>query len=180
MIECRTHLTKRNIRALAKYHTKNLSKNKWKSILIFSLGIILLIVSMVNSYGLWMKYHETKSIFYITLKSSILYMLSFVILHTSIWGTTQKLYIELSSYFTKQNADFIDYRISDKGIILTLTTNSTLHEWNTIHLIEADSNYYYFTCNGKCSIIDKRNMNSDIQKMFESMIFEKGIRFETF
>lgn len=178
MIECRTFLTNRNIKALAKYYSKKIKKNKWKSILIFLLGIFLLVVSIVNSYGLWMKYHEIKSVFYIILKSSVLYILSFIILHTSIWGTTQKLYVELNSYFAKLMAEFIDYTISDKGISLTITKNTTLHEWDSITLIESDRNYYYFTCNEKCSIIDKKDMNLNIQNVFESMILEKSIPFK--
>ena len=176
-IECRTILTRKNIRSLAKYHTNKQKKNKWKSIFIFFLGIFLLIVSMINSYGLWMKYHEIKSISYVILKSSVLYILSFIILHTSIWGTTQKLYIELNNYFSRQNAKFIDYTISEEGIILTLTGTSTVYDWNSISLIESDSNYYYITCNDKCSIIDKKDMSSVSQQTFESIIFENNILF---
>ena len=176
-IECRTILTRKNIRSLAKYHTNKQKKNKWKSIFIFFLGIFLLIVSMINSYGLWMKYHEIKSISYVILKSSVLYILSFIILHTSIWGTTQKLYIELNNYFSRQNAKFIDYTISEEGIILTLTESSTLYDWNSISLIESDSNYYYFTCNGKCSIIDKKDITVSSQQAFELLISENNIPF---
>ena len=173
---CRTLLTRKTVRALAKYHTKN-NNNKRKSIFIFLLGIFLLIVSMINSYGLWMKYHELKSISYIILKSSVLYMLSFVILHTSIWGSTQKLYIELNNYFSRQKAKYIDYTISEEGITLTLTNNSTLYNWSSISLIEFDNNYYYFTCDGKCSIIDKKDMNSFSLQAFESLISENNISF---
>ena len=177
MIECKTFLTNKTIRALAKYHTKRIKKNKWKSILIFLLGIFLLVFSIVNSYGLWMKYHEIKSHIYIIMKSSVLYILSFVILHTSIWGTTQKLYIELNNYFTTLMAEFIDYTISDKGISLTIAKNTTLHDWKSITLIESDNSFYYFTCHEKDSIIDKKNMSSDVQNSFEQMILEKNVTF---
>lgn len=43
-----------------------------------------------------MKYDETKSIFYSILKITVLYLLSFVILHTGFWGKTQKLDVELT------------------------------------------------------------------------------------
>lgn len=175
MIECRTFLTNKNIRALAKYHTKKAPKNKRKSILIFLLGIFLLVISIVNSYGLWLKYHEIKPYIYIIIKSSVLYMLSFVILYTSIWGTTQKLYVELNNYFEKLGAEFIDYTISDNGINLIITKNSTLYDWKSITLIESDDNFYYFTCHGKHSIIDKKNMNSDVQNIFQQMILEKKL-----
>ena len=75
-------------------------------------------------------------------------------------------------------AEFIHYTISDKGISLTITKNTTLHEWDSITLIESDRNYYYFTCNEKCSIIDKKDMNLNIQNVFESMILEKSIPFK--
>ena len=177
MIECRTFLTNKNIRALAKYHTKKIKKQKWKSILIFLLGLFLLVISIVNSYGLWMKYHEIKPYIYIIAKSSVLYILSFVILHTSIWGATQKLYVELNSYFTKLMAEFIDYTISDKGISLTITQSTTFHDWNSITLIESDDSFYYFTCHGKHSIIDKKGMSPAIQNTFEQMISEKNVHF---
>ena len=65
MMKSRTDLTNKNIRALAKYHSRKTKKNKKKSILTFILGLFLLAVSTVNAYGLWMKYHEAKSILYI-------------------------------------------------------------------------------------------------------------------
>ena len=176
-IECRTLLTSKNVRALAKYHTKNKKDNKRKSRFIFLLGVFLLIVSIINSYGLWMKYLEIKSISYIILKSSVLYILSFVILHTSIWGSTQKLYIELNNYFSRQKAKFIDYTISEEGITLTLVNNSTLYNWNSISMIESDNNYYYFTCDGKCSIIDKKDMSSVSLQAFELLISKNNISF---
>lgn len=177
MMNCRTDLTNKNIRALAKYHSRKTKKNKKKSILIFILGLFLLAVSTVNAYGLWMKYHEAKSILYIISKSSVLFFLSFVILHTSIWGTTQRLYVELNNYFTKLKADFIDYEISNAGITLVLKEQSTLHAWNSISSVEYDSNYYYFACDKKYSIIAKNKMDSDMQKTFEAMLLEKNIPF---
>lgn len=74
--------------------------------------------------------------------------------------------------------EFIDYTISDKGITLTITKNSTLYKWSSISLIESDSNYYYFTCKERCSIISKYEMNSETQNSFETLMQEKGVPFE--
>lgn len=170
MIECKTFLTNKNIRALAKYHTKKIKKNHLKSILIFLLGIILLIFSIINSYGLWMKYHETKSIMYIIIKSSVLFLLSLIILHTSIWGTTQKLYLELKKYFTAIEAQHINYVISDLGIRMTINNNSTSYQWNEIDQVNSDNSYFYFTCNNKHSLIEKGSLTAEEISQIEHWI----------
>lgn len=170
MIECKTFLTNRNIKALAKYHTQKIKKSRWKSILIFLLGIFLLIFSIINSYGIWMKYHETKSIIYILLKSSVLFILSLIILHTNIWGTTQKLYLELKKYFSGNQAKYIDYIISNDGIEMIINNTSTLYKWNSIDQIESDRYFFYFTCNDKHSLIEKKALSSEEISQIENWI----------
>lgn len=96
MITCRTPLTRRTIRALAAFH----AKKSPKSILISATGGFLFLLSLINAYGLWMKYYGNASLLFIFSKSAVLILLSLVLLYTGIRGKTQKLYLELKDYFS--------------------------------------------------------------------------------
>mgnify|MGYP003294077189 CR=1 FL=1 len=170
MIVCSTDLSKKNIKALAKYHTSKTKTRSKKRVLTAVFGIFVFVVSLINAYGIWLKYSETESVIYILSKSSLLFILSLIIIHTSIWGAARKLYLDLNKYFTGFQASSIDYVITDEGIKMTITKNTTFYEWSVIDNIEADNNYYFFTCNGKHSIIDKNSLTSNDILMFEDLI----------
>lgn len=109
----------------------------------------------------------------ILLKSSVFVILSSIILITSIKGAQHNLYRELKQYFMQTNAKYIDYIISNNGIRLTINDNSTMYEWIVIEHIESDTAFYYFSSQGKHSIISKKSMSSKDITMFDNLIKKK-------
>lgn len=156
MIKCRTQIDKPTIKALAKYHMSRQKMSNRKRIFLTCLGAFLLIISLINAYGIWMKYHETESILIILLKSSVLFLMSCMILVSNLKSTEQNLYRELKSYFKKTGTKYIDYMIFDHGIQMQSLDKVTMYEWDKIDHVESDLNYIYFSCDDKHSIISKR------------------------
>lgn len=173
LITCRTTLDNNSIKALANYHFTHKKDAKRKRIFTFSLGLFLLALSIINAYGCWLKYHETESILTIVLKSSVLFIFSFIILFTGNNGSEHNLYRELKQYFAKTNTTYIDYAITDDGIQIIINDNHTLCNWESINRIESNENYYYFSSDGKHSIISKKEIPEKTLFMIDTLIKEK-------
>ena len=163
MITCRTPLTRRTIRALAAFH----AKKSPKSILISVTGGCLFLLSLINAFGLWMKYYGNASLLFIFSKSAVLILLSLVLLYTGIRGKTQKLYLELKGYFSETKSEYIDYIISDTGITMILNGNQSFYPWDTVESMESDSRYFYFTCSGRHILIDKSSFSQEDESILK-------------
>lgn len=170
LITCRTTIDNNSIKALANYHFAHKKNEKRKRIVTFAFGIFLLLLSSINAYGCWLKYHETESFLTIVLKSSVLFLFSFIILYTGIKGSEHNLYRELKQYFKKTNTKYIDYTLADDGIHIIINDNRTLCNWESINRFESDENYYYFSCDEKHSIISKKNIPEKTLFMIDTLI----------
>ena len=171
MVCCRTNVTNNMIQSLAKYHLKHKKNAKRNRVISISWSIVLLLISLINAYGHWMKSFGTEPIFTLLIKSSLFVILSIAILCMSISGSIN-LTRELSLYFTKTNTKFFDYIIDDKGIQLIINGNSFLYYWTQIDHIESDDTYFYFSCGEKHSIIDKKTISSTNLERIEKLIDE--------
>lgn len=172
MIRCRTAIDNNMIKALTNYHTTTKKTGNVKQIALFILGIIFLIFSIINAYGLWQKYYGSESILLIIMRASIFIILSLFIIYSGFKGSTHKLYRELQQYFKKSGAKYIDYIIDNNGIKMKINDSVTLYEWNVIDHIESDDNFYYFSSNGKHSIIDKNPISPENISLLENLIGE--------
>lgn len=172
MIQCRTIINNKVIKSLANYHSIIQKSSKKKQISLFILGIIFLIFSTINAFGLWQKYYGSESIPVIIIRSSIFILLSVFIIYSSIKGSTYKLSHELKQYFKKNGIDYIDYIINNDGIKMIINNNITTYKWNVIEHIKSDDNFYYFSSNGKHSIIDKKTISPENISLFENLIKE--------
>lgn len=170
MITCRTTINNNSIKALANYHFSQKKEKKSKRIATFVFGLFLLLLSTINAYGCWLKYHETESFLTIVLKSSVLFLFSFIILYTGIKGSEHNLYRELKQYFKKTNTKYIDYKLSDDGIHIIINDNLTLCNWESISRIESDENYYFFSSDEKHSIISKKEIPEKTLLMIDTLI----------
>ena len=186
MVKCSTVLTNKSIKALAKYHTKKQQanipvtvKSRIKQILLFVVCLFIFVMGILNTYGLWIKYHETESILFIISKSSLLLVSGLVLLCASVQGTkTRKLYLELKNYFSETKTKHIDYVISKNGIQMIINNESTLYRWNSIEYIEADKQFFYFTCEGKHSIIEKKCLSPEDISALEQFIQQNQIVYQ--
>ena len=170
MILCKTQIDKKSIKALAKYHLSRQRVSKTKLLFTYVLTFFLILLSTLNAYGIWKKYCLTESVFTILLKSSILFIFSAIIILTSIKGPEHNLYLELKQYFTKTNTTCLDYTISVDGIQLKTNAQTTTYRWESIEQIHADKNYYYFTSEGKHSLIDKNSISPEDRTILENMM----------
>lgn len=173
LVTCRTTLDNNSIKALAKYHFAHKKDVKRKRIITFSFGLLLLVLSIINAYGYWLKYYGTESILFILLKSSVLFLLSFIILYTGIKGSEHNLYRELKQYFKKTKTTYIDYSITEEGINMSINDTHSLCKWESISRIESDADYYYFSNDGKHSIISKKNIPEKTLLMIDTLINNK-------
>lgn len=173
LITCKTTLDNHSIKALARYHFSHKKDVKRKRIITFSFGIILLLLSIINAYGYWLKYYGTESVLTILLRSSVLFLLSFIILYTGLKGSEHNLYRELKQYFAKTKTNHIDYTITEEGINIIINDTCTLCKWESINQIESDADYYYFSSNGKHSIISKKNIPNKTLLMIDTLIKDK-------
>lgn len=171
MIRCRTNINTGMIKALAKYHTKNKKNAKRNKFLTVTWGLILLIISLINAYGHWLKYDGTKPVFNLIIKSSVFIIISIFILCMSIDGSITITH-KLKQYFTQTNTTFIDYMIDDKGIRLILNGKSSVYNWNVIDQVDSDEHYYYFGSNRKYSVIEKSSISPENRVKLEKMFHE--------
>lgn len=171
MIRCRTNITDNMIKSLAKYHTKHKKNAKRNRLIAITWGIFLLLISLINAYGCWLKYYGTEPIFTIIIKSSIFVILSAFILYMSIDGSIN-ITRELKRYFTQTNTTFIDYIIDENGIKLIINGSPSLYEWDIIDTFESDDSYYYFSSNGKHSIIEKQTISPGNRAQLEQFFQE--------
>ena len=160
MISCRTQIDSRMVRALADYHIKTKKGSKKNRIMVFSFGIVALILSLINAYGYWKLYYGSAPFFTIALKSSLFVIFSTIILVSAIRGNGPKLAKELARYFAETKTEHLDYVISDKGILMKMNDQETMYSWASINRMEADENYYYFSSNNKHSIITKDGLGA--------------------
>lgn len=170
LIKCKTILDNTTIKALARYHFVHKKDVKKKRILTLSFGIILLILSIINAYGYWLKYYGTASVLIILLKSSVLFLFSFIILYTGIKGSEHNLYRELKQYFQKTETRYIDYIISETGIQMNINDHSTTYTWKNINHMESDEQFYYFSSDGKHSLIAKNDLSQKEISTIDSLI----------
>ena len=161
MIRTRTTLDNNTIMALTKYHHVHKKDIKRKKILVIILGIFLFIMSCINAYGIWMKYAGTLSPVMIILRASVFVILSSIILFNALKGSEHNTYRDLKKYFHKTKTEYIDYIITEESIQMIVSSNSTIHEWNSIDHFESDASYFYFSSNGRHSIIAKAPMSKD-------------------
>lgn len=161
MVKCRTTLDKETIKALARYHFIQKNDVKKKRVLTSVFGILLLALSIINAYGYWIKYYGTESIFSILLRSSVLFLLSFIILFTGLKGSEKNLYRELKQYFKQTQTESIDYIISEAGLQMSINENVTLYEWASIERMQSDDKFYYFSSQNKHSIISKKDLAAE-------------------
>lgn len=173
MIRCRTKINNHMIKALAKYHVKHKKNAKRNRLIAISWSVILLLISLINAYGFWMKYYGTEPVFIILIKSSIFVILSIFILYMSIDGSIN-INRELKKYFSKTNTSYIDYIIDENSIQLIINGKSSLYQWNQIDNFEYDDTYYYFSSNGRHSIIEKEPISfgnrERLEKFFQNYL----------
>lgn len=174
MIRCRTVLDRKTIKALAEYDIRHKPGTKRKRRLMCFLGVVLLILSLINAYGYWLKYYGIQPVFIILLKSSVFVLLSLIIIITGFKGAQHNLYRELKQYFAQINADYMDYIISENGIQLILNHHATMYQWDVIDHMESDADYYYFSSNGKHSIISKEPISSKNRQKLENLMIKSS------
>lgn len=181
MIRCRTRVNINMIKALAKYHIKHKKNAKRNRLIAISWSVILLLISLINAYGVWIKYYDTEPILIILIKSSIFVILSIFILYMSIDGSIN-INRELKKYFTKTNTNYIDYIIDENSIQLIINGNSSSYHWNQIDNFECDDIYYYFSSNGRHSIIEKEPISLSnrerLEKFFQNNLKQGTHDFE--
>lgn len=170
VVKCRTILDNDSIKKLARYHFVHKKDVKKKRILTLSFGIILLMLSIINAYGYWLKYYGTESLLFILLRASVLFILSFIILYTGLKGSEHNLYHELKQYFKKTETTHIDYMISESGIKMNINEHTSSYTWKDIDHIESDDRFYYFSSDGKHSLIAKNNLSPNELSMIDTWI----------
>lgn len=176
MIRCRTNITDDMIKALSKYHTNHKKNNKRNRIITIAWSIFLLLISLINAYGSWLKYHDNEPLVFILIRSSPFVIISLFVLYMS-FNNHLKINRELKRYFIQTNTKFIDYIIDENKIQLIINNNSSTYDWNVIDNIESDDTFYYFSSNGKHSIIEKKSISPDnilrLEKLFNEKIHKQ-------
>lgn len=172
MIKCRTILDKKSIKALANYHFRRQKSNPGKKLFLIFVVILLTIMSIINAYGIWMKYSGTVAPVIIILRASVFVLISVSLLYTSIYGPRQNLYRELKEYFKQTDTKHIDYVIDQHGIRMNIHRKTTTNEWSSIDHIESDKKYYYFSSNEKHSIISKDSLSQEQMLCIDNLIKE--------
>ena len=175
MIKCKTKINKKTIKALAKYHMTKQTKSKSKKIFMLIVSVLLVVLSIISTYGYWQKYYvqplalgqEPATIWFIVLRSSVFILFSFIIILSNTKGTEHSLYKELKKYFKQTGTYYLEYAISKEGIRLKTNDTATMYEWNVIDWMESDNNFYYFTSNQKHSIIAKEDISNDSHTLIE-------------
>ena len=178
MIKCKTKINKKTIKALAKYHMTKQKKSKSKKIFMLIVSILLVVLSIISTYGYWQKYYvqplalgqEPAAIWFIVLRSSVFILFSFIIILSNTKGTEHALYKELKKYFKQTGTYYLEYAISKEGIRLKTNDTATMYEWNTIERMHSDDTYYYFTSGGKHSIIAKASISEDDMQLMDEMM----------
>lgn len=177
MIKNKTDITNQSVKALARYYVKEQHAKSKKRMLIAAFGVFLFVMSMINAYGLWMKYHESMPAAMILLRSSILLVLSIFMILTGVDGPERNMYLKLKDYFSEIKAKTIDYQISDDGIHLIINGTDLFYEWDCIEHIKFDSKFFYFTSGGKHSIINRKSLDEDDTALFERLIKQNHISY---
>ena len=167
MTKYKTELSKKTIKALAKYHVQNSGQIKKKQVWGYVGAILVLCYSLVNAYGLYLKY-EGAPIF--LLKSSVYLFITFLLFFTTAKGSQRNLERELKQYFSQTKTTYLEYTISKEGIQMIATGHTTMYEWAEIERIKSDNTYYYFTSRGKHSIIAKELISGKDRKLMEDMM----------
>ena len=145
--------------------------------LIAAFGVFLFAMSMINAYGLWMKYHGTMPAAMILLRASILLLLSVFTVLAGIDGPERKIYLKLKDYFSAMKVKTIDYQITDDGIHLMIGDADLFYQWSRIEYIKFDRKFFYFTSGGRHSIIDKKSLNGDDTASFERLMKQNHIPY---
>lgn len=174
MIRCRTNITDNLIKSLAKYHTKNKKNARRNKILAIIWALILLTISLINAYGYWKHYDGHESVFSVIIKSSIFVIISIFILYMSIDGS-HNIYRKLKQFFTQTNTTFLDYIITEEGLQLIMNGKSSMYHWAQIDNFEYDETYYYFSSNGRHSIIEKEPISPGNRERLENL-FENNLK----
>ena len=180
MINSQTSITKQSIKALAKYHVKEQNSKSYKlkkRLLISVFGVFIFVMSLLNAYGLWMKYHESVPTIQILFRSSILLLLSFFMILTGVNGPERGMYLKLKDYFSETKAKTIDYQVSDDGIHLIMNGTDIFYNWDSIEYIKFDHRFFYFTSGGKHGIMDKNSIDEEDTVSFERMIKRNHIPY---
>ena len=171
MIRCKTEFTDEVIDALAQYHVDNSKRTKKRKNTILFCGIFLLIISCINAYGIWMKNFGTEPVISIISRASLYIIFSLIFVFAGLKSTKHNLKRELKKYFKAVKTRFLDYVITEEGIELSTDGAKSMYHWYAIDNVESDDKYYYFSCEGKHSIIAKDGVlkrdRAELERLFQ-------------
>lgn len=177
MITCQTGITKQSVKALARYSVKERQGKSKKRLLIVAFGVFLLVLGIINAYGLWMKYRGAEPAVMILLRASLLLLLGVLMVLMGVNGPERRAYLKLKDYFSETKVTAIDYQISDEGIRLTISGEGLFYSWASMERIRFDRRYFYITSGGRHSILEKCSMDAAQTAFFERLIEKNHVPF---